>query len=81
MRRREFITLLGAFTLPLAAHAQQPTKKIPRVGVLWRAGSAEEEAIYLGALVEGLKGLGATENRAASPIVEKEGFIRRGRWD
>jgi len=78
MRRREFITLLGAFTLPLAAHAQQPTKKIPRVGVLWHAGSAEEEAIYLGALVEGLKGLGyidgktiALEHRFPNEIPER----------
>jgi hypothetical protein len=35
MQRRELIVLLdGAFTWPLAAHAQQP-KKIPRVRVLW----------------------------------------------
>ena len=78
MRRREFITLLGALTLPLAARAQQPTKKIPRVGVLWHAGSAEEEAIYLGALVEGLKGLGyidgktiALEHRFPNEIPER----------
>jgi hypothetical protein len=47
MKRREFLTGLGgAVAWPLAAHAQQP-KKIPRVGVLWHAGSAEEEAVYL----------------------------------
>jgi hypothetical protein len=28
------------------------------VGVLWHAGSAEEEAIYLGAFEQGLKSLG-----------------------
>src|SRR5450631_2224469 len=63
MRRREFVTLLGAFTLPLVARAQQPTKKVPRVGVLWHAGSAEEETIYLGALVEGLKDLGYIDGK------------------
>jgi hypothetical protein len=50
MKRRQFITLLGAAAVvwPLAARGQQP-KKTPRVGVLWHAGSAEEEVIYLGA--------------------------------
>jgi putative ABC transport system substrate-binding protein len=45
MRRREFITLIGgvAAAWPLAARGQ-PTKRIPKVGVLWHAGSAEQEA-------------------------------------
>jgi putative ABC transport system substrate-binding protein len=78
MRRREFIALLGAVTLPFAARAQQSTKKIPRVGVLWHAGSAEEEAIYLAALEEGLRGLGyidgktiALEHRFPNEIPER----------
>src|SRR6185503_13273404 len=63
MRRREFVTLISgaAATWPLAALAQ-PAKKIPRIGVLWHAGSAEEEAIYLRALNEGFSNLGYVEN-------------------
>jgi ABC-type uncharacterized transport system substrate-binding protein len=57
MRRREFNTLVGgAVVWPLTARAQ-PNKKTPRVGVLWHAGSAEEEAIYLASFQQGLKGL------------------------
>src|SRR5262245_47428610 len=65
MRRRDFISLLGgaAAAWPHTARAQQSTRKIPRVGVLWHAGSAEEEAIYLGALSEGLKALGYIDGK------------------
>ena len=46
----------------MAAHAQG-AGKLPRVGVLWHAGSAEEEAIYLGAFQEGLKALGYVDGK------------------
>jgi putative tryptophan/tyrosine transport system substrate-binding protein len=64
MRRREFITLIGgtSVALPLIARAQQ-AQKIPRVGVLWHAGSAEEEAVYLSALRQGLIDLGYVEGK------------------
>ena len=63
MRRRKFITILGgAAAWPLAARAQ-PTKKIPKVGVLWHAGTAEEEAIYLGALKQGFNDLGYIDGK------------------
>jgi putative tryptophan/tyrosine transport system substrate-binding protein len=63
MRRREFIALLGgAAAWPVAARAQQ-TRKIARIGVLWHAGSAEEEAVFLRPLVEGLAKLGYVEGQ------------------
>ena len=59
MQRREFITLLGgtAATWPFAAHAQT-TARIPRIGVLWHAGSAEEEGRYFTGFIEGLRDRG-----------------------
>ena len=81
MQRREFITLFGgvAVAWPLAARGQ-PTQKMPKVGVLWHAGNAEEEAIYLSELQQGLNGLGyvdgktiALENRF--PNEQPERFV------
>jgi len=59
VRRREFLTLIAgaAAAWPFAARGQ-PAKKMPKVGVLWHAGSAEEEAIYLRALNQGFSNLG-----------------------
>ena len=48
---------VGSLSTALPASAQQ-ARKMPRVGVLWHAGSAEEEKIPLGGLVEGFKNLG-----------------------
>src|SRR5262245_41224243 len=64
LNRREFGALLGgaAAAWPLAARAQQP-KKSARIGVLWHAGSAEEEAVFLRPLVEGLAKLGYIEGQ------------------
>jgi ABC-type uncharacterized transport system substrate-binding protein len=64
MRRRDFITLVGggAAAWPLLAGAQQ-SRKPPIIGVLWHAGSAEEEAIYIGALRRGLSDLGYMDGR------------------
>jgi putative ABC transport system substrate-binding protein len=62
MKRREFVAaVLGAISWPAFAQAQPP--KVPRVGVLWHAGSAQEEAIYLSAFERGLGELGYVEGR------------------
>ncbi len=66
MRRREFITLLGAAvaSVPLAAHAQQATK-IPQIGVLslGRGDKSDASLTTLDAFVPALGELGYTEGR------------------
>ncbi len=60
MRRRDFVkAMIGGSVAasPLVARAQKAASP-PRVGVLWHAGSAEQEKIPLGALREGLRELG-----------------------
>ena len=64
MQRRKFITLIGcaAAAWPLAARAQEKAR-IPKIGVLWHAGSAKEEGPLFTALVEGFRNLGYVEGR------------------
>ena len=65
MKRRQFITLIGgaAAAWPVAARAQQSRNRIPVVGVLWHAGSAEEEDVYLSVLVKAFNDLGYFEGK------------------
>jgi len=65
MRRREFIRFVGstAAAWPLAARAQQSPNKIPVVGVLWHAASAEDEDVYLSVLVKAFNDLGHVEGK------------------
>ena len=65
-RRRQLVALIGIvlFACSAAANGQQSSNKVPRVGVLWHAGSAEEEKIPLGALREGLRGKGYVEGKS-----------------
>ena len=62
MRRRDFIMVAGAAVIwPFAAQAQQKAR-VPTVGILWHAGSAEEEAIFL-TEIQDLQALGYVEGR------------------
>jgi putative tryptophan/tyrosine transport system substrate-binding protein len=65
LRRRDFISLIGSTVTawPLAARAQRDAGKIPVVGVLWHAASAEDEDIYLSVLRRALSDLGYVEGR------------------
>ena len=62
--RRKFLATLGgaAASWPLAARAQQP-RRVSIIGVLWHAGSAEEEGSNFKALVKGFRDLGYIEGR------------------
>jgi putative ABC transport system substrate-binding protein len=63
MKRREFITLIGfAVGWPIATNAQQ-VKKVPRIGLLWHAGSADEEEVYLSVLRKAFSDLGYVEGK------------------
>jgi putative ABC transport system substrate-binding protein len=64
MRRRDFGHLIaGAVLWPGIARAQQAAIRTRRIGVLWHAGSAQEESIYLGALRDGLADIGWIEGK------------------
>ena len=64
MRRRDFIKVVAgsAVAWPLGAYAQQ-ARRVPRIGVLWHAGNAEEEDPYFASLIEGFRNLGYGEDR------------------
>src|SRR6266700_4910764 len=64
MRRREFIIRLAGLSAawPLIAHAQQSTR-IAKIGVLWHAGGADEEKVYLDILTKAFNELGYIEGK------------------
>lgn len=64
MRRRDVLALLGAAAagFPFAVQAQRAP---PKIGMLWHAGSAEEEGGYFTALMKGFADLGYVEGKTA----------------
>ena len=52
--------LSAGATWPLTANAQ---KRLPTVGVLWHAGSAQEEEVYLSVMQKAFRDLGYVEGR------------------
>jgi putative ABC transport system substrate-binding protein len=62
MRRRQFLGLLGGSIAALPVSAAR-AKGVPKVGVLWHAGSEQEEAPFLGQLRQGLRDQGYSEGR------------------
>ena len=80
MQRREFTTLIGgaAATWPIAARAQG-SSKVPVIGVLWHAGSAEQEKEFSRPLKAGFADLGYVEGKTIVfeeryPAEQKERF-------
>jgi putative ABC transport system substrate-binding protein len=64
MKRREFFGVLGgvAVACSRSASAQQATK-LHKIGVLWHGANADQEAIYLAALRQGLNDVGYVEGQ------------------
>jgi len=62
MKRREFLGLVAAAVAssPVSAATK---KRDPAVGILWHAGSEQEEATFLGEVRRGLRDLGYEEGR------------------
>jgi putative ABC transport system substrate-binding protein len=64
MRRRDFIALAaGAAALSTTGSRAQRRTTIPRVGVLWHAGSAEEEDVYLSVVQKAFSDLGYVDGK------------------
>ena len=63
MRRRDFIKAVGGISVGWLPPAYAQHTKTPRVGVLWHAGSAEEESIGLGALTRAFSDLGYVDGK------------------
>jgi putative tryptophan/tyrosine transport system substrate-binding protein len=62
--RRTFLVGLGLASLSTAVPAlAQQGRARPQVGVLWHAGSAEEEKVPLGGLVEGFRDLSYVDGK------------------
>lgn len=85
MKRRDLTLLFGGMAVawPFTSRAQL-RKTIPRIGVLWHAGSADEEAIYMRALNQGFSDLGYVDGKSIAlehrfPDERPERFVSMAR--
>ncbi len=63
MRRRDFISLIGAAVATPAIVRAQQAKKLPTVAYLWHAGNPKEESPYYEAWIEGFAKLGYVDGQ------------------
>jgi putative tryptophan/tyrosine transport system substrate-binding protein len=63
MRRRKVIQLIGLLPLWSPMARPQQNSKIAKIGVLWHAGSADEERVYLDTLTKTFRDLGYIEGK------------------
>src|SRR5215217_6016320 len=63
MRRREFVTLLCGTVIALPSLALAQARGVPKVGILWHAGSPEDEGRYFTGMIEGFRDLGYEHGR------------------
>ena len=63
MRRRDFIRLASGLMVATPAVTRAQPRGVPTVGVLWHAGSAEEEGAYYTGLLEGFRALGYVDGK------------------
>ena len=64
MNRRELVTLgIAAILAGPSCATAQVLGRMPKVGMLWHAGSAEEEGSYFTSLIDGFKASGYVEGQ------------------
>jgi len=63
MQRRHFLVAICGAVAALPGLARAQARRMPRVGVLWHAGSAGEEGAYYAGLLEGFRDLGYVDGR------------------
>ena len=63
MKRRDFLMIASGTIASLPTRARAQARKLPRIGVLWHAGSADEEGPYYRGLLQGFRDLGYIEGQ------------------
>jgi putative tryptophan/tyrosine transport system substrate-binding protein len=63
MKRRDFMAVAAGAIVSLPTRARAQARKLPRIGVLWHAGSADEEGPYYRGLLQGFRDLGYSDGQ------------------